>query len=295
MAEKEVNFYKIESHDSIDISSFILRPETRLPEGSPPLEIDYIEERSTYITGFFVKTVRTEIPPSHKPGDKGDYTTIILPDGSGLAFPAVFLFIKNINILIIESNRRCITMKSLERFLNTKIKKIDPSHFINIYPILHEDVYNRLRNVKRLLKVEMQVATPNELINSYGKKNSSLNDLAGFLKHMNVDNSAKIVIESEAESFGLNIPQMLLLSKFFSRLKPKTENKRKKNCFKVYGTFSDDKENMIDDIVDLYTDRMKDSFIINDKLNKGLHHEDRLSGIESIYEARKELLSKLFC
>lgn len=116
---KSVYFYNTTSEGNISIREVLLNTSFHLPFNldGKTLELKFPQEESDgLITGNFVMTRTTGIPPKHKI-NTDEYDAIQLEDGEGLSYPNAFVFNPENLVLGLEFNLNGTYPSQVEKFL----------------------------------------------------------------------------------------------------------------------------------------------------------------------------------
>lgn len=295
MADKFVLFSRINVTEGFLFENLLIDTRFHLPIEEPAIEIKHIDSSNpNYIIGFFIKTVKTDIPPSHLPGEE-EYSEIELPEGEGLAYPSVFLYCKRTKVLLFERNSRGVSESAMERYFNNKAVAYGLNLTVRFQAVINPDTYSRLGNFSRITEIEMQVATPIALAREYLEQNSSLGLFSKLVSSLNADSSAKIVFKADVHSQGLKIDQMLNLASFFNNNDHRIGNTRATNIFKVKGEIRNGlDENTVEEMVNFYSDRFITYFQLDENNRNFIHQTERATGILDCYDASYSKIVQIF-
>lgn len=160
------------------------------------IEMSHISVDTNYITGLFVTTQDTGIAPIHKPGDEDDYSAVPIPDGKGFAYPNVFIFIPSLKVFAFESNRMGLSEKGMIEYFNAVLEKNLYDNTVNMYPVLNSDAHNRINGLSEILKIDIQIAEPINLLKN-SNKDGSFSDIHKVAKNLNSSKAITISLSAD--------------------------------------------------------------------------------------------------
>lgn len=298
MKIRKVFFAKIDVQGSHEFADILLSTELNkflTKYGTKDLEVSHVKDNGNHITGMFVATQHTDIPPVHEPGKDDDYSAVELEDGKGFAYPNVFLYDKSNKVLCYEVNKYGFSEKVMDYFFNTfsAIKhnnefKFDMGLVLNIDPI------QRTKGLTRINEVEIQIANPLTFIESDIAKNGSFKQFAELSKEANATKSITVSVSaSDDKTERLSKKAIIAYIKSFMKL-PHTSTSRTKDRMRIKGEVLNEDDEVVTDIINVMMNTLEGSFkLTRKKLADGLQIDERVSGIETVYNNFKSDIESL--
>lgn len=286
---RKVLFAKIEIQGERSFSDILLSKEIKdyiIPYAGKDLEISHIKDHEKYITGIFVATQKTDIPPIHKPGEEDDYSAVELEDGKGFAFPNVFLFCKSNGVLCYEVNRLGFSEKTITYFFNTYSEiKCDSDFRYNMGLILNLDPIKRTNELIKVNEIEIQIATPLNYIESQVGKDGAFGDIASISKNLNATKGISIkIMATDEKKERINKNEVIKLLKKFVSL-PHSSRERIQDKMIIKGVSDNEDGTSVPDIINVMLNTLEGFFYIEKyRIAKNLQIPERKDGIESVYK-----------
>lgn len=267
-----------------------------VPFNSKEIELSFVKDHGAYITGCFVTTLKNGIAPQHKPGDEHDYSAIPLGPGKGLAYPNMFLYIKEFQALIWEVNRYGVVETSMMNYFDTIAERKTLAGFhCSIFPLINLEASKRIKKMLRIDTVEMQIANPIAYLNNQTAQ-GALFCVGNLVNETNASKAIAITLKAEPSSEGsLKKSGILSLLGFFSSDKPQMVKGRTRDRFVVKGVTDIEDGIVVEETINLVLDRMVAYFKIhNQTIQSDLQIPERTEGIKlvytQLYPSIKELL-----
>ena len=258
-------------------------------------ELKFVERhaRNGLITGLFVTTQRRGIPPAHTPGDN-EYSAIPLEEGQGLAYPNTILFDQYTNSLYIESNKFGLTEKRMCEYFIMHANTMGLTDFnLNILPVLRREAYERTNALSFIDSIECQVATPYQLIRD-NIHDAPLQDVANLVNSMNATKYISIKVGSEEVDGGIPKSTALAFVSLFERGIQYFTGRKNKLIIKGRQAVMDAEETMIEEGINFFADKIKDSFILDEpNVATHLQYTDRRNGIVEVYDRNYRIVANL--
>ena len=288
MATKNVYFYQIES--ASDFKKVLLAPENHqaIRIDKKDIEIKYVDTNPNgTITGIFVSTRKDGIAPAHKPGEE-DFSAIQLKEDEGLAYPNAFLFDPQTNVILLEQNRSGATANNICEYFNA----ID----LKLRILLTADAYQRLNNMAVIQEVEIEVATPTQIIRNEYAQNATLRDFANISNDLHATKSIKLTIKSEAKQGGVYKPSLLQLINNILHIGRHTPGAKTSNKITVKGKQQDNagQHALINDCIDLFENKLKGQFNLDEPpIQENIQAHDRKNAMLGIYKEKAEQIKSI--
>lgn len=306
---KTVYFYRAETRGNVSIREVLMGLAFHLPFNldGKTLEIKFPrEETSGLITGNFVMTRTSGIPPKHKI-NTDEYDAIQLEDGEGLSYPNAFVFNPENSVLGLEFNLNGTYPSQVEKFLrqlalNRNSIESENEEGFNLNVQLHElltlDAYERILNFDAFQKVTMKIASPDQLIQEELRANGSIRLIGDLAEQLNATSSMEISFSASIDEGipGLNRDRIIELVRNFARVTQTLFPRRGRNKLIIEGlnSRSDNPEILDRETVDLMKDRMKDSFDLNEPaVLTSIQHAERRNGIIECYNRRSSEINSI--
>lgn len=299
---KAVYFYKAQVESNVTVREVLLDSNFHLPynlEGKT-LELKFPHEESNgLITGNFVMTRTTGIPPKHRI-NTDDYDAIQLDDGEGLSYPNAFIYNPQNNVLGLEFNLNGTYPSQIEKFLrqlalNRNSIESENNEAFNLNVQLHElltlDAFQRILNFDAFQKVTMKIAYPDQLIQEELRANGPIRLIGELADQLNATSSMEISFSASMDEGipGLNRERVLELVRTYTRVSQSLFPRRGRNKLIIEGlnTRSDNPELLDRETIDLMKDRMKDSFELTEPaVLTSIQPTERRSGIIESYNRK---------
>lgn len=306
---KSVYFYKAEERGNISIREIFLNPVYHVPFNldGKTLELKFPqEEPNGLITGNFVMTRTSGIPPKHKI-NTDEYDAIQLEDGEGLSYPNAFVFNPENSVLGLEFNLNGTYPSQVEKFLrqlalnrNSSIEENEEPVDLNVqlHELLTLDAYERILSFDAFQKVTMKIAYPDQLIQEELRTNGPIRLIGELADQLNATSSMEISFSASMDDGipGLNKDRVIELVRNFSRVTQTLFPRRGRNKLIIDGlnTRSDNPEILDKETIDLMKDRMKDSFDLNEPaVLTSIQHLERRRGIIDCYTRRSREINSI--
>lgn len=262
------------------------------------------------IVGIIVSTLDRDIPPIRGKSSKIFSSVDIDPRTEGLAFGNVFIYDKDLNILLYEMNKNGCFLNQFKDFIYAKWKEIitdevdiskiesedkeeDRVKFdLTFATFLRKNEYIRMLKMDYFKKITVELCNPTELIHCFDEENLSLEE--NLLKSQietGVNNNANTVT-LEQVTLGKKINPLGLSRKstigMIDAIKTSIADKGYKkniNTIEVEGYFSDmEGETRSLKPIDLMADTFNEFFKIPDiQVQVDVQEYDRQIGIEGLY------------
>lgn len=306
---KSVYFYKARIEGNISIREVLLNPIYHLPFNldGKTLELKFPQEESGgLITGNFVMTRTTGIPPKHKI-NTDEYDAIQLEDGEGLSYPNAFVFNPENLVLGLEFNLNGTYPTQVEKFLrqlalnrNSNTNENEDTFNLNVqlHELLTLDAYERILNFEAFQKVTMKIAYPDQLIQEELRTNGPIRLIGELADQLNATSSMEISFSASMDEGipGLNRNRVIELVRNFGRVSQTLFPRRGRNKLIIEGlnTRSDNPEILDRETIDLMKDRMKDSFDLNEPaVLTSIQHPERRRGIIECYKRKSSEINSI--
>jgi len=298
LIEKRTFVSRVIMSDGYSFEDCLLNFKGYVPFNSKDIELSFVEDHLHYITGCFVATQKKGIAPQHKPGVENDYSAIPLGPGKGLAYPNMFLYIKELQVLIWEVNRYGVVESSMSNYFETiATQKTLAGFHCSIFPLLNLNASKRIKNMLRIDSVELQIANPVAYLNQNAAQ-GALSSVGKLVNETNATKSIGITLKAEPSSGGsLTKSGISSLLGFFASDTPKTVKGRTHDRFIVKGVKNIEDSIVVEETINLVFDRMVGYFKLkNQTIQSDLQIPKRKEGIELVYmklhSSLKELLSE---
>jgi hypothetical protein len=306
---KAVYFYKAQIESNVPIREVLLDSRFHLPYNldGKTLELKFpIEENNGMITGNFVMTRTTGIPPKHRV-NTDNYDAIQLEDGEGLSYPNAFIYNPHKNVLGLEFNLNGTYPSQIEKFLrqlalnrNSSDQEIDEAFNLNVqlHELLTLDAYERILNFDAFQKVTMKIAYPDQLIQEELRANGPIRLIGELADQLNATSSMEISFSASIDEGvpGLNKERVLELVRTYTRVSQSLFPKRGRNKLIIEGlnTRTDDPEFLDRETIDLMKDRMRDSFELTEPaILTSIQPTERRSGIIESYNRKSREINSI--
>lgn len=286
---RKVLFAKIEINGDREFSDILLSEDIKsfiTPYAGKDLEISHIKDHGKYITGMFVATQKTDIPPIHKPGEDEDYSAVELEDGKGFAFPNVFLYCKDNKVLCYEVNRVGFSEKIITFFFNMYSEiKCDSDFSYNMGLVLNLDPVKRTNKLVKIDEVEIQIATPLNYIESQAGKNGTFSEIANISKNLNATKGIYLkIMATDEKGNRIDKKEVVKLLKGFISL-PHSSRERLQDKMVIKGVTDNEDGVSVPDIINVMLNTLEGTFYIEKyRLAKNLQVPERRGGIEAVYK-----------
>jgi len=250
--------------------------------------------------GIFVATRKNGIPPKHTPGTD-EFSQVELSQGQGLAYPNVVLYSSRYNVILMEQNiygsSPSNVIEYFEKLIHANDEYEEPLN-LQLDHVLSSDAYQRIANLQSVKQLSIKVANPNALIRERAALNGSLKDIADILFESNTDTSMELVLKSDIkQGTGLNKP---FSERFITQISRLIENippiGRGKHKAIIDGTriSPTNPTESISDTIDVFTDRIKGTFNLNEpEVLRNLLEDRRKEGVYSVYNNIKDELTRI--
>lgn len=306
---KSVYFYKARIEGNISIREVLLNPTYHLPFNldGKTLELKFPQEESGgLITGNFVMTRTTGIPPKHKI-NTDEYDAIQLEDGEGLSYPNAFVFNPENLVLGLEFNLNGTYPSQVEKFLrqlalnrNSNTNENEDTFNLNVqlHELLTLDAYERILNFEAFQKVTMKIAYPDQLIQEELRTNGPIRLIGELADQLNATSSMEISFSASMDEGipGLNRNRVIELVRNFGRVSQTLFPRRGRNKLIIDGlnTSSDNPEILDRETIDLMKDRMKASFDLDEPaVLTSIQHSERRRGIIECYNRKSSEINSI--
>lgn len=255
------------------------------------IELSHIKESEDVILGMFVTTQIKGIPPVHMPGNEGDYSAVDLGRGKGLAYPNVFLYHKEKQVLLWEENRLGVSESSMQYFFSEIFKGEDFVDFsINLLAVMSIDAYSRIKRLIRIDEVEFQIVNPISYL-SRQASNNTLSSIADLAETFKASKAIKISMKAE-EMTSINKSKVLSVAKFFQNITARDKG-RMRNKFVIKGPLEEGGV-AIEEAINFMTDRLYGYFDIDEpRIASHLNVDKRKDGVKKVYTELKSQLNTL--
>lgn len=298
MQSRKVHFAKIDIKGEYKFSDILLSKGVDkfiTKYNNKDLEVSHIEDEGDYITGVFVATQLTDIPPTHKPGDDEDYSAVMLEDGKGFAYPNIFLYCKKNNVLCYEVNRYGFSQKVIEFYFNMFSTSECKDEFrFEMGLVLNIDPVKRAQQLTRINEIEIQIANPLNYIESHISENGSFKQIAEISKNMNATKAISLrLMASDDKTKRLSLKNAINMLKAF-RLLPHSSSERTKDKLIIKGETETDDDTVIDDVINVMINSLEGWFKLRrQKIAHSLQIEERKEGITTVYKKFKKDITEL--
>ena len=280
--KKRVFISKVENEGIYSLDKFLRTKSLykTLEMGDKLVEISHIKVESSFITGLFVSTQEAGIAPIHKPGDEEDYSAVPVPDGKGFAFPNVFIYLRELNVLAWESNRSGQAEKGMAEYFNTIASNHLLDMKISLIPIMNINAYDRLNNLLEITKVEIKVAEPLELLRNEAGKDGAISDIYNVVNKTNASKAVTLsLVASEKKANKLDKSSIIKMFKSFVPIQS-YQHGRDKNKLLIVGKHRGDDGRLIEETVNIVLNRYESSFPLEKlKIAPHLQIDERKQGI----------------
>lgn len=258
------------------------------------VEISHIHVEKSYITALFVSTQESGIAPIHKPGDEEDYSAVPIPDGKGFAYPNVFIYLPELDVLAWESNRSGQAEKGMEYYFNTiaDYNKLDMK--VSFNPIMNADAFNRISNLFEVNKIDLQIAAPTVALRGEVGRSGAFADIKSLVEDVNATKVITIsVAADEKKEDKLNKQSIIAL---FHKFIPLQENKlgHVKNKMLIKGKQRGDDGRLVEETINIVLNRYEDRFHLDRlKIAPHLQIQERKEGIIGAILSKIDVIKKL--
>ena len=289
MTQKKVYCYQVCAHEDCDFTEILLACNHFKPItiDNKKIEVKYVKNHTdSTVSGIFITTKIDGIPPEHVPGEE-DFSAITLKEGAGLAYPNAFLYSKSNNVLLIELNRMGVTPKNIcEYFSSIEIEEDVPEIDLGLNILLSADAFDRIKNMDSILKLEIQVAKPTQIIRDGYADSATVKEVGKLSSALNATKSSYMVFQGELQNGGIRKQSVIDVLKDFAGFGKKITGTPMSNKFVVTGKKSseDGLANIIDETIDLFVDRIKGEFKLDEpRLLDSVQEHDRIKGMKAVY------------
>jgi hypothetical protein len=262
--------------------------------GDKSVEISHVKVESSFITGFFVSTQDAGIAPIHKPGDEEDYSAVAIPDGKGFAYPNVFVYLRELEVLAWESNRSGQAETGMADYFNTIAKNHVLDLDISLNPIMNINAYERLSNFLEITKIDMKVTEPIEQLRNEAGKGGAISDIYNVVNKTNASKAISItLVANENKNSKLDKEAIIRLFKSFV---PIQSNKigNNKNKLVIVGKNRSEDGSLIEETINIVLNRFETRFSLEKlKIAPHLQIDERKQGILGAIISRLDEIRKL--
>jgi hypothetical protein len=258
------------------------------------IEISHIDVQPNYIVGLFVSTQDTGIAPLHTPGDEEDYSAVPVPDGKGFAYPNVFVYLRELNVLAWEKNYLGLSESGMADFVNSKAIDLGLDLVVKFMPIMNLDAAERISKFLEISKVELKVTEPTEFLRGEYAENGAMSDIESIAKKTNASRSMSITLVAQEKSTRkLNKKSILDILTGFIPIKM-NKHGRDKNKMIIVGTTRDEDGRIIEEAVNIVINRYEDKFRLEKlKIAPHLQIQERKEGILGVVLSKFNYIKKL--
>lgn len=247
--------------------------------------LSILKEEDNYIIGIVNTTKKSDIPPAHN-SNTDEYRKLDLSeDGEeGLGFPNIFLYDKELSLLMYEFNKNGCYLNFFKKYLTYKIRseeKKHPEFEVLFYPLLKKDSYSRLGKMVSYKKLEVRVANTHKLAKQ-DLEEKSLNELAKSASENNSKSVSVVYGAGRKKDDSLQEKFVRSIVEKFNFLKAKNKGDVSKLILHGYYMDPDGKRTKTD--IDFILDRYKDSFSIEEpEIHVDNNKKRRKVAIEKLY------------
>lgn len=286
---RKVLFAKISINGGRKFTDILLSDDVKkfiIPYNGKDLEISHVNNTERYITGIFVATQKTDIPPVHTPGEDDDYSAVELADGKGFAFPNVFLYCKDNGVLCYEVNRLGFSEKTITYYFNRYSElKCDADFSFEMASVLNIDPVKRTKSLLKINEIEMQIASPLNYLSSKAIKDGSFSDIAKVVEKTNATKGISIkIMASDDKPNRINKNETLKMIRNFLSL-PHNSKERVRDKMIISGVTQNEDNITVPDIINVMLNNLEGYFNIEKhRIAKNLQIPERKNGIESVYK-----------
>ncbi len=289
---RKVYFYTINCSKNFDLEKVLMSNESKagIDIDGKTLEIGFVEKDGDLITGAFVVTKKSGIAPIHTPGTN-KYKKVGLEADQGLGYPNAFLFdLKNM-ILQFEFNRDGAFISRVEEFLTIVSSEFseESESFIEFNDLLTKETYTKILNFDKIEKIYFKLANPSQLIADEVGLKGSLKDFSKIAKDANANHSLQVTMVGEKKGNGLDKKIVKNILEDMVKASRNTFTSKTKNSLQVTGVKASSLDNDLQtsDVIDLFLDKFKDSFDLQEPLlYEGIQYFERKREMLNIYRRR---------
>lgn len=261
------------------------------------IQLKYLEDKGSYITGIMVTTKSEGIPPKHKTSTD-QYCCIDLDSDEGLAYANVFLYDKETKILMYEFNKNGVYLPKFCNYVTRFTFDTEEFGSFNFIPepLLNIQAYNRMINMKYYKSVEIQIAQPDELIKDFKNKNDSLKNVLKAGKEIDANYlTVKFdVRQKRKEGLINNVVQRITNTLMNLSIEEGDEDLVKKIEITGFSDDPEDPDSKNKNIVDLILDKFKCNMKIEEKrVLQDLQIGERKTAIHDLYIKHKSEFLKI--
>lgn len=292
-----VRLSTIENEQSVqfeDVLSYLNGRRYIMRDTGKQVEVQFNAEldANNIIKGVIITTQDSDIPPKRNKMT-GQMSSIgINIEEEGLAYANAFLYDINHKVLIYEVNKNGCYIKQFTEMIYDLWNIVDdlnerrPRFNIDFILLARRDEYQRMLRMTYYKQISIELARPQELINSFIGENGSI---ANWIK-ANLDNAVSgnadtVLLEQTATSRKLNIEGLSrnmitnMINTVFERVDRSHVNK-----LIIRGYTEDVEDSNRCRPVDLLTDAFDEWFYLNDiAVHSNLQVQERLNGVQNIY------------
>ncbi len=288
--KKRIYAHLIETSNSDLLEELLANFTSTMTIGEKEVEISHIENNIEFIVGIFVCTHNKSLPPQHTPGAPEDYSAIPLEDGKGLAYPSVFLYVKDINVMLLESNSGGITESMLKKVFNeydkTQIRKIKAK----LAKIIYLDGYERVNRGSIISKFNMRILQPTSMLS---RRENDLTATKSLAEESGASKSLEIsLVANTGETLNRNFIQQSI--DYFRRFSNDGQNDVA-DKLKVDVQYSNCEGDMVEESINLMLDRFNKIIVLPDQEGNQttIQATERIQAIIGVYDEYIEMIREL--
>ncbi|MDL2142239.1 hypothetical protein QQY79_06870 [Flavobacterium tructae] len=206
--KKKIEFFKVNILTMEDLPSEISFAEilmievlqnVSLPVKGKDVELKILRNTENHIVGLLETNRDANVPPK-KHRTNRTFSRIGLDVEEGLAYANVFLYDKQRNILMYESNKSGCYLDHFVDFIYSALQEAESDLFktflIKFEAILTHDEYNRILNFGFHKSIEVEIAKPDRIVADFDHQNNALFNAIESGRQLN---SSKVFAKFEVE------------------------------------------------------------------------------------------------
>lgn len=208
LKRKKIEFFKVNimtmenSPSEISFEEILTIPELQnisLPIKGKEVEFKIMRNTADYIICLLETNRDSSVPPKKHKGNR-TFSRIGLNTEEGLAYGNVFLYDKNRNIIMYESNKSGCYLDHFVDFIYSALQVGQSELFrtfrVKFEVILTHDEYNRILNFGFHKSIEVEIAKPDRIVEDFEHQNNALFSAIESGRQLN---SSKVFAKFEVE------------------------------------------------------------------------------------------------
>jgi len=251
----ELNF------EDLLLSEYLKRPFNHYGKA---IQLNYLEDKGDYLIGVMVTTKKTGIPPKHNT-ETDEFNPLDLKPTEGLGYANVFIYDKNLKILMYEFNKNGTYLTAFIEYINAYCngQKEFEQFSLHLDPLLNMQTYEKMLAMRFYKQLEIKIAQPTELIAEYKGTNESVKNTLKLGKESHTDYLTLILNVNGRRKEGLLDNFVTKYATQFLGIGKKNEDDLIKK-FTIKGYEIDQDGENVPSTIDLITDRYRAEFKIDE-------------------------------